>query len=415
MELSSFKEILLKKAENLGNNNLSTFIEYMGEGFLIESVVEALEKMAKPTHLTGTNANGPVTSFGANLDKSDIMQLRDALGHHLSHYKAALKAHHASPDGPQKEHMRAVADKHLEHVLPLMHLAARAAAHSKGKLSIDYPPLAPWETNYTTLDRNPNGRFIRDAKLLRARPAKGAREGGRGIKDYRYFEMPPHPGHDEVSKMPHTGGYPWEEVQLGAPQDIDAKKAYLHFEDVEDKKDYTPHAFDHHPVRGVQDVQADHLTPETLQAHAGALHNWRGGEHHKKWMEDQKTKFAADKDSYLKRGQSKSAHFYEGIPLQPQPSHVHSVPKKTPLGAKQEQAETPVKEASAEPSAAPASKAVAPVVRKPTAAAAPSAPEKEHPLEPAYRAWQSLPKEHQEGLLSAIPGFRDYVTKKGGK
>lgn len=400
MKLESLKAVLIKKAD--GNNNLSSMILSMGEDTFAEAVVEALEKMAKPTHLTGTNANGPVTSFGANLDKTDMMQLRDALSHHLSHYKAALKQHHEAPEGsPEKAHFRQVADKHLEHVLPLMHLAARASAHSKGKMAIDYPPLAPWETNYTTLDRNPNGRFVRDAKLLRARPSPGAREGGRGIKDYRYFEMPPHPGHDEVSKMPHQGGYPWEEIQLGDPKDIDAKKAYLHIEDVPDKKDYSPHPFDQHPIRGVQDIQADHLTPESLQTFAGGMQNWRGGEHHKKWMEDQKAKFAADKEGFMKRGQAKSKPLYEGMPLLEQPAHVHTVTKKTPFSEKQ----------------AEQSKAVAPAVRKPEpAAAAPAqAASAPHPLEETYQIWKGLPKQHKDKLHDSIPGLAEYVKSKGGK
>ena len=411
MELSAFKEILLKKAENLGNKNLLSFVKDIEENFLVESVVDALEKMAKPTNLTGTNANGPVSTFGANLDKTDVMQLRDALGHHLSHYKAALKAHHAAPEGPQKAQLRSVADKHLEHAVPLMHLTARAAAHSGGKLGIDYPPLAPWETNYTTLDRNENGRFKRDAKLLRARIAPSAREGGRGIKDYRYLEMAAHPGHDDISKMPHTGGYPWEDVQVGAPADIDAKKAHLHLEDIPDKKEYTPHPFDKHPIREVADVQADHLTDDARAKHAGDVQGWRSGEHHKKWMEEQKTKFAADKEGYLKRGQTKSSHFYEGIPLQDNPAHVHTVPKKAPMSA-QAPAEVFSEENAPPEDDAPAPKAVPPTVRKPQAETAPA---KEHPLEPAYKVWAQLPKHQQESLRHSIPGFKEYLATKGDK
>lgn len=417
MELDSFKSILLRKAD--GNKNLFELLNNLEEDILVNSVVDALEKMAKPTHLTGINANGPITSFGANLDKTDTTQLRDALSHHLSHYKAALKAHHAAPEGPDKSKMRQVADQHLEHALPLMHLAARASAHSKGKLGIDYPPLAPWETNYTTLERNPNGRFKRDAKLLRARPSKNAKRNdpnSTAIPDYRYLEMPPHPGHDAISKMPHSGGYPWEEVQVGAPADIDAKKAYLHIEDVPDKKEYTPHEFDQHPIRGVADVQADHLTPEAAQAHATDLVNWRGSEHHKKWMEGQKSKFTADKDGYMKRGQTKGPHFYEGIPLQEQPGHIHSVPKKESMQVKQEAraAAAGPAQASATP-AAPATQAgsgVAPKVRKPAqqAAAAPEA----HPFESAYQTWKSMKPDQQKALL-AIPDFKKYVDSKGGK
>lgn len=433
MELDSFKTILLRKAD--GNKNLHSLILGIEEDALVNSVVDALEKMAKPTHLTGINANGPVTSFGANLDRTDTTQLRDALGHHLSHYKAALKAHHAAPEGPEKTHMRQVADQHLEHAIPLMHLAARAGAHSKGKLGIDYPPLAPWETNYTTLQRaaTGSGRFLRDAKLLRARPSKNSKRNdpnSTAIPDYRYLEMPPHPGHEAIGKMPHSGGYPWEEIQIGAPADISAKKAFLHIQDVPDKKEYTPHEFDKHPIRSVQDVQADHLTPEAAQAFASNLTNWRGSEHHKQWMEGQKAAFATDKEGYMKRGQSKGPHFYEGIPLQEQPGHVHSVPAVQRMQDRQAQAPA---QASAAPAQVGGSNinvdalpkslrhlagggAVPPKVRKPEPAqAAPaetaSAP---HPYEGAYQTWKGMPPDQQKALM-AIPDFRKYVESKGGK
>lgn len=397
MELDSFKAILLRKAD--GNQTLLSMIGELEEDFLVNSVVDALEKMAKPTHLTGTNANGPVTSFGANLDKTDVAQLRDALGHHLSHYKSALKAHHAAPEGPEKTKLRDVADQHLEHALPLMHLAARAGAHSKGKLGIDYPPLAPWETNYTTLERNPNGRFKRDAKLLRARPSKNAKRNdpfSTAIPDYHYLEMPPHPGHESISKMPHSGGYPWEDVQIGAPADIDAKKAFLHVQDIPDKKEYTPHEFDQHPIRGVADVQADHLTPDAAQKFAGDLAGWRGSEGHKKWLEGQRAAHTADPEGYKARGQTKGSHFYEGVPLQEQPGHVHSVPAKPKMQEKQEAA----------------AEASAPEVKKPAQAAPAEAGP--HPYEGAYQTWKNLPKAQQQALM-AIPDFAKYVNSKGGK
>ncbi len=443
MILDSFKSIILRKAE--GNNGLYSLISNLDEETLVDSVVDALEKMAKPTQLTGVNANGPITSFGANLDKTDTTQLRDALGHHLSHYKAALKEHHAAPEGPVKTHMRQVADKHLEHVIPLMHLAARAAAHSNGKLSIDYPPLAPWETNYTTLQTAKTGknRLLRDPKLLRVRPSKTSKRtdpNSTAIPDYHYLEMPPHPGHDAVSKMPHTGGYPWEEIQVGSPADIDAKKAYLHIEDVPDKKEYTPHEFDQHPIRSIADVQAAHLTPEAMQSFADSSSNWRSSEPHKQWLEGQKAKFTADKEGYMKRGQSKGSHFYEGIPLQEQPAHVRTVPAKPKYQAETE--ETPI--AQVQPSAAPVSSAaaapistssaIAPTIKRPSPQVVPqSAPQvvrptaaqptqpatpsiKENDLENMYKFWSTLPPKHQNEMLRSLPFLKNYVmTKKGGK
>lgn len=466
MELDSFKAILLRKAD--GNTNLLEVLTNIEEDALINSVVDALEKMAKPTHLTGVNANAPLTGFGANLDRTDTTQLRDALSHHLSHYKAALKGHHAATDEKEKGHLRQVADQHLEHAIPLMHLAARASAHSQGKLGIDYPPLAPWETNYTTLERTDKGRFKRDAKLLRARPSKGAKRDhdlSTSIPDYHYLEMAPHPGHESVGKMPHEGGYPWEEVQVGSPADIDAKKAYLHIEDIADKKDYTPHEFDSHPIRGVADVQADHMTPDTMQNFATAHAGWRSSEHHKKWMEGQKAKFTADQEGYKKRGQTKGPHFYEGIPLQDQPGHTK--PYAASLAAKK--AAASVADAKAPASVTPKASATPEIntdllpksirhlaeaspkgvtVRKPAAeqsaaqpevnanllpasirhlaSPAPSAkpaavtPKKAetavHPLESAYQTLQHIPKQHHDTVINGVPGLREYIaTVKGGK
>lgn len=451
MELDSFKAILLRKAD--GNINLLQLLTNIEEDVFVNSVVDALEKMAKPTHLTGINANAPLTSFGANLDRTDMTQLRDALSHHLSHYKAALKAHHAATDEKQKSHLRQVADQHLEHAIPLMHLTARASAHSQGKLGIDYPPLAPWETNYTTLERVPSGRFKRDAKLLRARPSKGAKRDhdlSTSIPDYHYLEMAPHPGHEAVGKMPHKGAYPWEEVQIGSPADIDAKKAYLHIEDVPNKQDYTPHEFDMHPIRGVADIQADHMTPEAMQNFANAHTGWRSSEHHKKWMEGQKTKFTADPEGYKKRGQTKGSHFYDGIPLAESPGHTKKyaeaaaakaaaatkttaaapvAPTKTQVSAAPEVAPHPEINIDALPKSirhlAPGAPPKGVTIRKqvpvtpavkpsePKAAVTPTAPV--HPLESAYQALAHVPAQHHETIMNGIPGLREYAATKGGK
>lgn len=401
MELDSLKAVLLKKSE--GNKNLQTLIQYMGSDFLETHVIDALEKMAKPTSQTGKNANGPITAYGANMDKSDVMQLRDALSHHVSHYKSALKAHHAASDDATKKQMRGVADQHLNHLLPLMHLAARAGAHSGGKLALDYPKLPAWETNYTTLDRRPEtGKFKIDTEKLGRRPSPGAKQwhpdnpDQRGVKDYHYLEMPPHHGHDDAGKMPHKGGYPWEEVQVGHPSDIDAKKAYLHIEDVPDKKEYTPHPFDKHPVREVQDVQASHLTPDRLQQFATDLAGWKSSDHHKQWIADQRTKMQADPEGYKKRHTVKAAHVHEGMPLKEQLGHVNAYPRK----------EAQTTDAVASTGATP------PTVRKPDAQKAEALTD-DH-MKMFYDAWQKAPPGAKK-LYEANPDFKNYLASKGGK
>ena len=140
MEIKSLKELLLIKAED--NPYLRTLIECAREDILIKSVMESLKKMAEPSAAMGRFAPSVLTSYAGQMDNSDVEQLRDALAHHISHYKAALK-----------QGKRKIADEHLNKIVPMMHLAARLAAHSGGKLAFDYRSTTPWETNYTTPKR----------------------------------------------------------------------------------------------------------------------------------------------------------------------------------------------------------------------------------------------------------------------
>ena len=355
MELSSFKAVLLRKAQ--GNNSLQSFIKSIDDSRFADVVIEVLEKMPRATAGTGSKANGPITAFGANANLTDINMMRDALGHHLSHYKAALKAHHAAPEGsPEKAKMRQVADAHMDHLFPLMHLAARAAAHSRGSkntFDLDYPNIPPWETNYTTLKRNTKGDGpLRDPKLLRVR-TKNSGSIDKTAKDWHFLEMPPHPGHEESQTMARASGYPWEEIQLGKQSDVDAKKAFVHIQDIPASPNFTPHEFDNHPIRGVQDIRNEHLSEARLQQYAADLANWHGGEHQKNWIARMR---ALPPGEFMARGTNKAPHFYEGIPLQSHPDHVHEHMKNNPLPVK---VEPKVATATA---AAPTS-AVAPTVR----------------------------------------------------
>jgi hypothetical protein len=322
MKISSFKEVLIKKAD--GNNSLVSLIQNMETESLLTGVLEALEKMARPSAALGRGANSALTSYAAHMDNSDVEQLRDALGHHISHYKGALKAMHAAP-AEQKKQLRQVADQHLSKIIPMMHLAGRAGQHSNNKLSMDYVSTVPWESNYTTTHRHDhNGKLKEGTKDLGRRPNAGAnrQKNIRAVPDYHYLEMPPHPGHADSSRMTHKGGYPFEELQVGSPSKIDAKQAFLPIEDVQGKTAFEPHPFDKHPVHTMADIPESHLTDDQKQKFAQDLASWKTGEHHQKWLNDQKEKFKKDPEAYKKRGQSKPAHHYEGLPLMPQPDHV---------------------------------------------------------------------------------------------
>jgi len=299
----------------------------------------------------GRGANHAVTSYAAGMKPIHVEQLRDALGHHISHYKGALKAHQAATDPKEKAKLRSVADQHLNKIVPLMHLAGKASKHSGGNLTIDYPSTTPWETNYTTTERLPNGKLKEGTKDLGRRPSPNANraKNPRAVPDYRYLEMPPHPGHASSEKSPHKGGYPFEEIQLGTPGKRDTGQAYLPIEDVKDVKDYVPHPFDAHPVHKHADTPQHELLPEHHEMINSGLAGWADSEHQKKWLSDQKAKHAENPDAYKARGTKKPSHIYDDIKLGEMPHHKDQ-PRVAPTEAS---ATAPEQITSATPTSVP--------------------------------------------------------------
>lgn len=308
MELKGFRELLLKKAAN--DPTLQTIIDVMKDELIAEKVLESLEKMARPQASMGRSANAGVTAYGNQMKNKDVEMMRDALAHHVNHYRSALK--HGK---------RELADKHLEKIVPMMHLAARAGAHSNGQLGLDYTPLEPWESNYTTTERRPEtGKLKEGTKGLRRRLNSASRDKNpRSVPDYRYLEMAPHEEHADTKKSPHKGGYPFEEIQLGNPAKIDAKEAYLHLHDVGPQDEYVAHPFDEHPIHEVAEHKQDSMTPEQMEEFAQKMQGWHGSEHNAKWMEGVKQLHAKDPEAFKARGKTKPAHHFEGLELLPQP------------------------------------------------------------------------------------------------
>src|SRR5208282_5736675 len=109
ISMNNFKELLIKKTDN---TYLQTLIKYMRDDLLEEEIFEALLKMSEPSAAMGRGANHAVTSYAAGMKPVHVEQLRDALGHHISHYAGALKAHNAATDPTEKANLRTVADKH---------------------------------------------------------------------------------------------------------------------------------------------------------------------------------------------------------------------------------------------------------------------------------------------------------------
>lgn len=354
MELKSFRELLLKKAAD--NPTLQTLIDVMKEEMIASKVIESLEKMAKPQASMGRSANAAVTAFGNQMKNKDVEMMRDALSHHVSHYKSALK-----------NGQRDIADQHLNKIIPLMHLAGKAGAHSNGQMGLDYVPLEPWETNYTTperiqegAERGVPGKLKEGTKGLRRRLNSSSREKNpRSVPDYRYLEMKPHEEHSDTKRSQHKGGYPFEEIQLGNPAKIDAKEAYLHLQDVGPQDAFVPHPFDEHPIHEVADTPQNSLKQEDMDSIAQKMQDWHNSEHNAKWMQGVKQLHANDPEAFKSRGKTKPGHFHEGLKLLRQP---HALPEELEAKYAQPQA------------AAPAPAAEAPVQPAPAKAEAPAAP-----------------------------------------
>jgi hypothetical protein len=375
MEIKSLRELLLKKAED--NPYLQTLIEYAREDVLIDQIIESLKKMAEPSAAMGRFANSALTSYGGQMDNTDVEQVRDALAHHISHYKSALK-----------NDKRDVADQHLNKIVPLMHLAGRASKHSGGKAVLDYRSMTPWETNYTTPDRiseedvaangkGTAGKLKEGTKDLARRP-KGdhpgsgsdvqsrikQRDGNRNVPDYRYLEMPPHAGHDDTKNLPGKGGYPFEDIQFGSPAKRDMGQAYLPIEDVGPQDKFVPHPFDSHPLFAKHpkhgelhdraEVSAKQsISDEEREKFATDLAGWKSGPEHKQWLQSQKDKFAKDPEAYKQRGMTKPEHHFTGIQLHEPPKHATDAAAAAP----QQDAAPAVPQQDAAPSAIPSSKA----------------------------------------------------------
>lgn len=379
MELKGFRELLLKKAAN--DPTLQTIIDVMKDELIAEKVLESLEKMARPQASMGRSANAGVTAFGNQMKNKDVEMMRDALAHHVNHYRSALQ--HGK---------RELADQHLEKIIPMMHLAARAGAHSNGQLGLDYVPLEPWESNYTTTERRPEtGKLKEGTKGLRRRLNSASRDKNpRSVPDYRYLEMAPHEEHADTKKSPHKGGYPFEEIQLGNPAKIDAKEAYLHLHDVGPQDAFVPHPFDEHPIHEVAEHKQDSMTPDQMEEFAQKMQGWHGSEHNAKWMEGVKQLHAKDPEAFKARGKKKPGHHYDGIELLKQP---HAAGKAA---------------GGVDVSALPPALA-AKFANKPAASAEAAAPQQSVTPAPAPAAPAALPQEH---LANLPPALR---AKFGGK
>jgi hypothetical protein len=322
MKLDSFRELLLKKA---GDPELESLVSFVKEDVLADLVIESLEKMARSKH-KGDSANVPIRDFGVEMDpETEPAMLHDALSHHASHYKAAVKAGRDD-----------LANQHAKQIFRLVDMGDQAGKHSQGKLHVEAVSPHPWERNAKTRqftdsdgpvlagNKKP-GQFVTDTKGWRYRGS-----------DYSFLKQAPHGSYaNEVRKHGHLGAYPMEHIKVNGK--------HVDIQDIapEDLKGYEEHPFDKHPVMDHFEHPSSKRTPE-LDAQWRQQHqDYAGSPHMDAYFDRQSKMEQANPEAYAQRGSKPSAPAHAAV----DPLDVKSI-----MEGKQTQSEpapAPAKEAAA--------------------------------------------------------------------
>jgi hypothetical protein len=224
MRLESFRELLVKKSQDVSLQNI---VRFMHDDVLAEFIIESLEKMARSSH-KGDAANFAIRDFGTEMDPAhEPSMIHDALSHHVSHYKSALN------NGNQ-----GLANQHAKQVFRIMDLADQAQKHSHGKLQVDAVPPQPWERNakaetfgdriakLKTAQENGEPLSEKEQKWISDNPVtRGDKKPDQFItdtkswrhrgNDFTFLQQAPHQSYSaEIRRHGHDNAYPMEHIKI---------------------------------------------------------------------------------------------------------------------------------------------------------------------------------------------------------
>jgi hypothetical protein len=247
MKVESFRELLFKKAK--GDPTLQSFIKYVKDELIVNHALETLEKMARASH-KGDTANFPVRDFATEMDpETEPHMMREALGHHVSQYKAALKSKN-----------QGLANRHAAQAYKIMNLADRVQKHSGGKLQFEHISPHAWERNKFTNTYGPDHEKVKEGKYKPGDftiKTKGLNYKG---SDYSFLQQPPHKSYEkEIKRHGHNKAYPFEQIRINGkyiPVDENASV---------EGGTYKEHPFDSHPILRSFDDPVHKRTPEDDQ------------------------------------------------------------------------------------------------------------------------------------------------------
>ena len=283
MKLENFRELLLKKSADPALGNM---IKFVRDDVLADIIVESLEKMARAKH-KGDAANFALRDFGLEMDpEHEPKMIHDALSHHASQYKSALK-------NDRKD----LANEHAKQLFQIMDMADQVQKHSTGKLDIQAVAPHPWERvgkqERLTEEDAPVRRGNKKAGQFRT-DTKGWRYRG---KDYDFLQGEPHDSYsNETEKHGHQGAYPIEHIRVNGK--------YLDIKDVPADKlnGFEKHPFDHHPIMDHYGKPASKRTADDDKAYMSAKEAHADSHHMENYFDKHEKMEEADPEGYASKG-----------------------------------------------------------------------------------------------------------------
>lgn len=256
----ALRELLLRKTDDA---NLQLLIKSASEDYLSKMLVESLEKMATHRGKKAIRYNPAVKDFldQAVAEKqadepSPLEGLRDAMGHHASHYGAAMKA-----GDSEAAHQHAKQFTKLGHLAHKLDAAAQTVAHHEPghdpeyrqsmleAAKFDAPDLQAWQATSPAHFADSLKSSGVDLPGWRAHDKQtGVRKKGDGVsvpnrESFAWYSNDPHPTHRDTvghKAKGHDRGYPFEQVKIN--------DKHIPVSEVEHTGQYESHPFDSHPI-----------------------------------------------------------------------------------------------------------------------------------------------------------------------
>lgn len=288
MSLTTFRDLLLEKTDDLA---LQDLLKTLDDNSLHSLLVDALEKSR--SSIKGADAGYAIKKFGTDFNEATDTLARDALSHHASRYKAALKA--GRPD---------IANKHMDRYMQTLNVLDKASPHSDGNIKVHYVDPKPWERNlYQEKKKDGSGEFSTDTRGLNRT----------GARWHDALTQAPHEAYSsEIEGHGHAGAYPLEKNKVN--------EKYIHIKDIDPSAvtEFVGHPLDNHPVFKYMS------TPKNLTAEQHAERNQqydqasdeymdKHGEHLGNILDEHDTQRAADPEEYNSRHMKESPKVHNDV------------------------------------------------------------------------------------------------------